>query len=131
MSEHSQDSAGEPQATRDASGRFLKGVSGNPKGSLPKADLPPAITKAQARAMAAALYPDAWAQWKLAIDGGQSWAIQLAVQYELGRPTERHEHTGADGGPIQTQEVPADTRPSIDAFMAEWRKEQQAGEVRH
>jgi hypothetical protein len=46
-----------------------------------------------------------------------------------GKAVQRQEHTGADGGPIQ-QQVVADGRVSIDAFLAEF-KAGQAAETKH
>jgi hypothetical protein len=45
-------------------------------------------------------------------------AAALAIMDRgYGKAVQRQEHTGADGGPIQTQQV-ADERPGIDALMA-------------
>lgn len=44
-------------------------------------------------------------------------AAQVILAYAHGKPIQRNEHTGADGGPIQTQTV-EDTRPPLDDLVA-------------
>lgn len=47
-------------------------------------------------------------------------ANEYLINRILGRPTERHEHTGADGGPIEfTDEARADAARELD----QWRKQ--------
>jgi hypothetical protein len=67
-------------------------------------------------------YPAAMVGFGKALAAEKAWAIMAAIEYELGKPKGRHEHTGANGGPIQKQDVPVDARPSIEEFIAEFRQ---------
>ena len=46
-------------------------------------------------------------------------AAQALLDRGYGRAIQRQEHTGADGGPIQTQQI-ADDRLPVDSFLAEF-----------
>lgn len=49
----------------------------------------------------------------------RSAAAQALLDRGYGRAIQRQEHTGADGGPIQTQQI-ADDRVPVDAFLSEF-----------
>src|SRR5579859_3235770 len=94
------------QPKRKGPGRpFQKGVSGNPGGR-------PA-GQAEFTELMRANSPEAARKLAAAVAEGKPWAIELTLAYAWGKPTQRQEHTGADGGPIKTQAL-EDTRAPID-----------------
>lgn len=101
---------------------FQKGVSGNPGGR-------PA-GQAEFTALMRANSPEAARKLAAAVADGKPWAIELTLAYAWGKPTQRNEHTGADGGPIQTQQV-EDTRAPIDELIAGALAKVEQKETRH
>jgi hypothetical protein len=56
-------------------------------------------------------------------------AAKELIDRGFGKSVQRNEHTGADGGPIQTQTV-EDQRPPIETFLGEFTKEK-SGDTKH
>jgi hypothetical protein len=89
---------------RDTKGRFVKGVSGNPKGRAPK--------QQELRyydILVSAVTPERWRnivnKAVLQAEHGDQAARKWLADYLIGPPVERKELTGADGGPIKYIEV--------------------------
>ena len=78
----------------EKNGRFKKGNPGG--GRKPRA------TEDEIRAALHSVIPTDKVLKKLndAIDQGESWAIALYFAYDWGKPRERVEYTGEDGGPL-------------------------------
>lgn len=84
---------------RDENGRFVKGQSGNPNGRPPKER----SEKYYLITMTACTYKDWEAIVKKAVEQskrGNPTARKWLSDYLIGPPTQRLEHTGADGGAI-------------------------------
>lgn len=90
------------------------GQSGNP-GGRPKDHIIALARQRTAKAIQAL-------EEALEVPSTRVAAAAVLLDRGWGKPTQHLEHTGADGGPIQTQELPPDTRMTIDAFIAEWRE---------
>ena len=77
--------------------RWQKGVSGNPGGRKSTKGLRAGLKKH-------GLVPKAFAALKADLEGPagpeRSKAIALVLAYRYGKPTEKVEHTGADGGAL-------------------------------
>ena len=101
-----------PEQTRVA-GRFKKGVSGNPGGRPPGAQAFQELCREKS--------PKALAALEAALErpNERVAAAQVLLAYAHGKPIQRQEHTGAEGGPIQTEaHNTVETRPPIGEFMA-------------
>ena len=84
---------------RDTKGRFVKGVSGNPKGRATK--------KQELRyydILVSAVTPERWKvivnKAILQAEHGDQAARKWLADYLIGPPVERKEITGANGGPL-------------------------------
>ena len=93
--------------TRDEKGRFVKGVSGNPNGRLPRAVeeeyrsiLVSSVSKADWEAIIKRAVLDA--------KKGDNAARKFLADYLIGPPVERKEMTGADGNALRIEVVYAD-----------------------
>jgi hypothetical protein len=73
---------------------FEKGISGNPAGSKPKEQDGQLIDRLTA------FDDEAFKQLETGIKAGERWAIKMFFEYRYGKPTQRTEITGADGGAI-------------------------------
>lgn len=74
----------------------MPGVSGNPNGRKPRAtesEIEAALEKAMPSADVLSKLADAVAR-------REGWAIQLYLAYKWGRPVEKQEHSGPEGGAI-------------------------------
>ena len=92
------DSRHKQEMVRDDKGRFVKGVSGNPKGRSPK--------EREERYYEIAMSAVTFKDWEEIISTavkqakrGDSMARKWLSDY-LAPQSQRHEVTGADGGPI-------------------------------
>jgi hypothetical protein len=74
---------------------FKKGQSGNPKGRPTKAKEQKLVEKL------GPLEETAHEQLKFAVQNGERWAIEMYFGYMYGKPTQRVEQSGPDGGAIQ------------------------------
>jgi hypothetical protein len=96
---------------------FKPGQSGNP-GGRPRSDVTSLARQHTAEAIAALVAALASPRERVA-------AAVALLDRGWGKPKHQLEHTGAGGGPIQTQKVvPVDTRPSIESYMAQFRRDQ-------
>ncbi len=84
---------------RDINGRFVKGTSGNPAGRLPK--------EREERYRAIVLSTISYDDFKAIIEKqrdkalrGDYQATKLILDYLIGPPVQRQEHTGIDGGAL-------------------------------
>lgn len=102
-----------PKQRKATAGSWQKGFCPNP-GGRPKAayDIQ-ALARQYTEKALAALYE--------ALDDPRSRvaAAQALLDRGYGRAIQRQEHTGADGGPIQTQQIADDRLPVVD-FLAEF-----------
>lgn len=104
---------------------FQKGVSGNPGGRPPGAHAFAELCRAKTPQALDAL------EKALKEPRERVAAAQVLLAYAHGKPIQRNEHTGADGGPIQTQQV-EDPRAPIDELIAgALAKAQEQKETRH
>jgi hypothetical protein len=78
---------------------FKKGQSGNPKGRPTKAKEQKLVEKL------GPLEETAHEQLKFAVQNGERWAIEMYFGYMYGKPTQRVEQSGPDGGAIQYEDV--------------------------
>ncbi len=86
---------------RDENGQFAKGNKasvGNHGGGRKRREEEDAIKAALDAALPTA---DVVKKLASAVKRGQAWAIQLWLAYRWGKPLERVEATGDDGGPIR------------------------------
>jgi hypothetical protein len=74
---------------------FKKGQSGNPKGRPTKAKEQKLVEKL------GPLEETAHEQLKFAVQNGERWAIEMYFGYMYGKPTQRVEQSGPDGGAIE------------------------------
>ena len=108
-------------AARKANGQFAKGHSGNPKGRSKRTT--------EERYIAAMVRTVRIGDWEKIVltgiarakAGDVGWA-RFIGDYLMGKPVQRTEVTGKDGGPIRHQESPADfsnlTDEELDAYIA-------------
>lgn len=95
---------------------FQKGVSGNPGGR--PAELREVVELARAHTAEAIQRLVEWARSDH--PSASPKACEVLIDRGWGKPVQPNEHTGKDGGPIQTQAV-TDERPPLDQFLAEFR----------
>lgn len=88
VSEEAKDEAKEMRPDGMPRGKpFQKGQSGNPGGTKRK----------KVRAAIKHLSASAISSLATGVQNGEQWAVTLWFHYYYGKPTERHELTGADG----------------------------------
>jgi len=101
-----------------ARGRWVKGQSGNPGGRPRKPEVVSAFLEAivkdangntinRREEIMAALYTVATTRGSKE----QIKAAELLLAYDLGKPTERHEISGPDGGPLASVDMTAGGDP--------------------
>lgn len=89
-------------AARKANGQWSKGVSGNPNGR-PKRSTEERYLRALRRYVTLEDWEKVVKTALARAKAGDSAARQWLSDYLIGKPTQRMEHTGPDGGPIQTK----------------------------
>lgn len=86
--------------TRDEKGRFIKGVSGNPKGRSPRE-----VEEDYRAILVSNVTKEDWAQIvkRAVVDAkkGDTAARKFIADYLIGLPVQRQEHTGADGNALK------------------------------
>jgi hypothetical protein len=85
---------------KNPNGRFFKGDprAGRPKGTKNKATV--AVREMCVSFLDKNYWPTLEDRWK---EGKVTWPeMQTLLAYGYGKPKETHEHTGLDGGPIET-----------------------------
>ena len=101
-------------APKPNAGQWKKGQSGNKLGR-------PAVFQG-VRAIANERTPEAMEQlWKMVLEGKgmvKLEAIRLWLAYGPGKPVDKVEHTGVDGGPIQLQRLSDADLEQMDAILA-------------
>ena len=128
----SENSSGGVEEQRPSNGRrlggctgkgFKPGQSGNP-GGRPRSDVTSLARRHTAEAIAALVAALGSPRERVA-------AAVALLDRGWGKPKHQLEHTGAGGGPIQTQTLPPpeDTRPSIESYMAQFRRDQGGGQA--
>ena len=99
--------------TRDEKGRFVKGVSGNPKGRPARE-----IEESYRAILLDEVTPDDWRaivrKAKEQAKRGDISARKFIADYIIGPPVERKEITGNEGGPIEFIEIVKDVAPIRD-----------------
>jgi|GEM_PF-4745263 hypothetical protein len=78
---------------------FVKGQSGNPGGRKPKEQDSQLIDRLTA------FDDEAFKQLEAGLKAGERWAIKMFFEYRYGKPTQRKEVTGAEGGAIRYEDV--------------------------
>ena len=96
---------------------FMPGKSGNPGGRAPIVRDFQEMCREKTPQVIEAL------QKALENPGERVRAAEVLAAYGYGKPLQRQEHTGANGGPIQTQVV-EDLRMPLDTFMLEFATQQ-------
>jgi hypothetical protein len=93
---------------------FPKGKSGNPGGRP--------VIPVDVRALANERTPQAMEHLWAIIEKGKGMvkleAIRLWLAYGPGKPTDKVEHSGPDGGPIDLRSIPTDDLEAIDAILS-------------
>lgn len=93
--------------TRDEKGRFIKGVSGNPKGRSPRE-----VEEEYRQILVTSVTKEDWAMIvKRAVSDakkGDTAARKFIADYLIGLPVQRNEHTGADGEALRIEIIRVD-----------------------